>query len=143
PEAYNFPKILATPGIDFLRPWGQNYYPGVTVDNDRSLVEPTRTAAPQATDTSNPVPLDPGTDSESDEEQIEQAEEMEDPEPITLLDIIDDEPEPLDLAPGPGIHPNNYVADENGKPIHKASIYRLVLNKEFVAKSKNRTDRAA
>lgn len=117
------------------------------MDNDRSVVEPTRTAAPQATDTSNPVPLDPvpldpvpldpGTDSESDEEQIEQAQETEDPEPITLLDIIDDEPEPLDLAPGPGIRPNNYVADENGKPIHKASICRLVLNKEFVAKSKN------
>lgn len=153
PEAYDFPKILATPGVDFLRPWGQNYYPGVAVDNDRSVVEPTRTAAPQATDTSNPVPLDPvpldpvpldpGTDSESDEEQIEQAQETEDPEPITLLDIIDDEPEPLDLAPGPGIRLNNYVADENGKPIHKASICRLVLNKEFVAKSKNRTDRAA
>jgi hypothetical protein len=91
--------------------------------------------------------MDGGTESESDsEEHPPEGKELEsalDPEPITLLDIIDDEPEPLKLTPGPGIRPSNYVADENGKPIHKASICRLVLNKEFVAKSKNRTDRAA
>ncbi|KAJ7909926.1 hypothetical protein B0H13DRAFT_1616140 [Mycena leptocephala] len=138
PEKYDFPTILATPGLDFLRPWGQNYYPGFADDKDRSVIEPTSHPPPADPQNPNPAPMDGGTESESDsEEHPPEGKELEsalDPEPITLLDIIDDEPEPLKLTPGPGIQ---------WQPIHKASICRLVLNKEFVAKSKNRTDRAA
>ncbi|KAK7035193.1 hypothetical protein R3P38DRAFT_2472803, partial [Favolaschia claudopus] len=55
----------------------------------------------------------------------------------------DDEPEPdtSNLPHGPGINPHNYVKDEHDKYVHKASICRLVLNKAFVAKSKDRVDR--
>jgi hypothetical protein len=35
PEKYDFSTILATTGLDFLRPWGQNYYPGFADDKDR------------------------------------------------------------------------------------------------------------
>ncbi|KAJ7498345.1 hypothetical protein B0H11DRAFT_1642706, partial [Mycena galericulata] len=146
-KKYDFPQILID-DVDFLRPWGGNYYPGFADDKDRSVLQPTSGPAPPSpSNTSNPAAMDVETETESESEaHTLEGGELEtalDPEPITLLDIIDDEPEPLNLAPGAGIRPNNYVADENGELIHKASICRLVLNKEFIAKSKNRTDRAA
>ncbi|KAJ7775735.1 hypothetical protein DFH07DRAFT_683851, partial [Mycena maculata] len=37
PEKYDFHAILATSGVDFLRPWGNNIYPGLAADPDRSV----------------------------------------------------------------------------------------------------------
>ncbi|KAK7059407.1 hypothetical protein R3P38DRAFT_2496243 [Favolaschia claudopus] len=146
PDKYNFRTILATPGVDFLRPWGENNYPGYADDLDRSVIE----TAPVSAASEPSVPLnttasgDISDSSESEDEEFIPAEGALDPEPITLQDLLDDGmPQPLDLTPGPGIRLENYVADENDKPVHKASICRLILNKEFVAKSKERVDRAA
>ncbi|KAK6981400.1 hypothetical protein R3P38DRAFT_2578449 [Favolaschia claudopus] len=144
PDKYDFRTILATPGVDFLRPWGENNYPGFADDLDRSVIE----TAPVSAASEPSVPLNTTGDisdsSESEDEESTPAEGTLDPEPITLQDLLDDGvPQPLNLTPGPGIRPENYVADENDKPIHKASICRLILNKEFVAKSKERVDRAA
>jgi hypothetical protein len=85
-----------------------------------------------------------GGESEPEEEESEsEAEEEVDPEPISFQDLLEEVEPTLNLTAGPGIRPQDYLADHDGKPIHKASICRLVLNKEFVAKSKDRTDRAA
>ncbi|KAK7016105.1 hypothetical protein R3P38DRAFT_3569764 [Favolaschia claudopus] len=144
PDKYDFRAILATPGVDFLRPWGENNYPGFADDLDRSVIE----TAPVSAASEPSLPLNTTGDisdsSESEDEGFTPADGTMDPEPITLQDLLDDgTPQPLNLTPGPGIRPENYVADENDKPIHKASICRLILNKEFVAKSKERVDRAA
>ncbi|KAJ7891130.1 hypothetical protein B0H13DRAFT_1625978 [Mycena leptocephala] len=59
-----------------------------------------------------------------------------------VLQSEESEPAVLNLEPRTGVRPNDYLRDEDGKFIHKASICRLVLNKDFVAKSKNRGERA-
>ncbi|KAK7063420.1 hypothetical protein R3P38DRAFT_2492280 [Favolaschia claudopus] len=150
-DAYDFERILADSDVDFLRPWGRNYYPGVALDNDRSIEQPTSNPRPGAQPPSNsaphpassiPLDIEVEADADSDNEDSPEPETV-DPEPITLLDLIDDEPEPdtSNLPQGPGINPHNYVKDEHDKYVHKASICRLVLNKAFVAKSKDRVDR--
>ncbi|KAK7015827.1 hypothetical protein R3P38DRAFT_2543278 [Favolaschia claudopus] len=144
-DKYDFPKILATAGVDFLRPWGGDYYPGFADDADRSILNPTppqSTAEP--TDTSDILPgIDSESDSENEESTSEETAVTSEPESITLQELIEDDSPADNLASKPGFNPKSYVEDENGKPIHKASICRLVLNKEFVAKSKDRMDRAA
>ncbi|KAJ7759677.1 hypothetical protein B0H14DRAFT_3511324 [Mycena olivaceomarginata] len=96
------------------------------------ILSPT-TAADIAGDESEP---------EADESESE-AEEEVDPEPITFQDLLEGLDTTLNLTAGPGICLQDYLADHDRKPIHKASICRLVLNKEFVAKSKDRTNRVA
>lgn len=122
PATYDFRTILSQSGVGFLRPFGQNKYPGVEDDYDCSL------------DDINPPTNQPDSTPSSAAGNIE-------PESITLEELVET-PEPLQLQPAPGIRPGDYMADENGKLIHKASVCRLVLNKEFVAKSKNRGERA-
>jgi hypothetical protein len=71
---------------------------------------------------------------------------MPDPNiPISFEEVLqseESEPAVLKLEPRTGVRPNDYLRDKDGKFIHKASICRLVLNKDFVAKSKNRGERA-
>ncbi|KAJ7437523.1 hypothetical protein FB451DRAFT_1416805 [Mycena latifolia] len=59
-----------------------------------------------------------------------------------VLQSEESEPAILKLEPRTGVRPDDYLLDATGKFVHKASICRLVLNKEFVAKSKNRGERA-
>ncbi|KAK7012371.1 hypothetical protein R3P38DRAFT_3019043 [Favolaschia claudopus] len=60
-----------------------------------------------------------------------------------VLESEPSEPEGLKLQPRKGVNPNDYLRDGSGKYVHKASVCRLLLNKEFIAKSKNRGERAA
>ncbi|KAJ7679989.1 hypothetical protein B0H14DRAFT_3908259 [Mycena olivaceomarginata] len=156
PEKYDIRAILdSKEGIDFLRPWGDNIYPGVADDVDRSIIQPKKTSPPSPPPPPPPPPTGgilnsttaadvSGGESEPEEEESEsEAEEEVDPEPISFQDLLEEVEPTLNLTAGPGIRPQDYLADHDGKPIHKASICRLVLNKEFVAKSKDRTDRAA
>ncbi|KAJ7727820.1 hypothetical protein DFH07DRAFT_970034 [Mycena maculata] len=146
PEKYDFHAILATSSVDFLRPWGNNIYPGLAADPDRSVVQPPVAPEPAelaVASSSAPRPTTDDTESESDlESEPEPEDEPQEPEPITLEDLLE-EPAPQQPSAGPGVRPNDYIADEDGKFIHKASICRLVLNKEFVAKSKDHMNRAA
>ncbi|KAJ7662776.1 hypothetical protein DFH06DRAFT_1088352 [Mycena polygramma] len=149
PDKYDFQAILATSGVDFLRPWGGNIYPGLATDKDRSVEQPPAAPAPVEPPTASSSASKPTTDdtesdsgSESEHEPEDDVSQLQEPEAITLEDLLE-EPAPQQPSAGPGIRPNDYIADEDGKFVHKASICRLVLNKEFVAKSKDRMNRAA
>ncbi|KAK7012531.1 hypothetical protein R3P38DRAFT_3588444 [Favolaschia claudopus] len=99
-DAYDFERILADSDVDFLRPWGRNYYPGVALDNDRSIEQPTSNPRPDAQPPSNSVPhpassipLDVEVEADADSDEDSPEPETVDPEPITLFDLIDDEPD--------------------------------------------------
>ncbi|KAF8209538.1 hypothetical protein K438DRAFT_1929913 [Mycena galopus ATCC 62051] len=147
PTKYYFPALFSTPGLDMSQPWGDGIYPGLLEGADQSQIQPA--CAPPLT----PLALLPDNTLAADTQQVSDEEDNEesDPEdeiipeiePITFMDLVGNEPAPLQPAAAPGVRPNNYLADENGKFIHKAMVCHLVLNKEFVAKSKDRQGRAA
>jgi hypothetical protein len=159
---YDIPAILkSTPGLDFMRPYAANIYPGILEGGDRSL--PAAASTPVNTETSAPstdIPwaLSPtaspqkfaaptSTQAVSPEDPDSVEDMMPDPSiPIIsfeeALQTEESEPAVLKLEPRSGVRPEDYLIDEKGKFIHKASICRLILNKEFVAKSKNRGERA-
>ncbi|KAJ7154444.1 hypothetical protein C8R43DRAFT_885149 [Mycena crocata] len=167
-EVYDVATILKSEAdLDFLRPFGDGTYPGISDDVDRSL--PSRTKATDATPVTNDATTDapavgsssipppasssvPLTASPSAEPEIEfDPDSFEDLLPdstvptITLEDVLqseESEPAVLKLEPRPGVRPEDYLLDSAGKFVHKASICRLILNKNFIAKSRNRTERA-
>ncbi|KAJ7509305.1 hypothetical protein B0H11DRAFT_2217026 [Mycena galericulata] len=165
PEQYNIPAILKSKlGLDFLRPFDGITYPGISDDADRSLpaattsstvispelsiastgIPPTQAPSPaHLAPDSHALPLPATAETEADfiDDML--------PDPnltaISFEEVLqseESEPEVLKLEPRPGVRPDDYLRDESGKFVHKASICRLVLNKEFVAKSKNRGQRA-
>jgi hypothetical protein len=149
-EKYDICAILNfKQGIDFLRPWGDNIYPGFADNVDRSIIQPKKTSPapshpppPSAGNISSPTTAAniAGEESEPEADKSEsEVEEEVDPKPITFQDLLEEPETTLNLTVGPGICPQDYLADHDSKPIHKASICRLVLNKEFVAKSKDRS----
>ncbi|KAJ7903282.1 hypothetical protein B0H13DRAFT_2512065 [Mycena leptocephala] len=152
PEQYNIPTILRSkPGLDLLRPFDGITYPGISDDVDRSLPLDTASSTAINLEASVPVtsitptvapspthlaPTGPALElqatTESDNDLID--EMLPDPN-IPAISFEE-------LEPRPGVRPDDYLRDESGKFVHKASICRLVLDKEFVAKSKNRGQRA-
>jgi hypothetical protein len=132
--------------IDFLRPHGDGIYPGIAEGVDRSLPAAATTTIPASSAPSTDITSSSETDLHAtDPESIDDL--MPDPNiPIISFEEVlqseESEPAVLKVEPRTGVRPNNYLRDEDGKFIHKASICRLVLNKDFVAKSKNRGERA-
>ncbi|KAJ7707891.1 hypothetical protein B0H16DRAFT_1393244 [Mycena metata] len=165
-EAYDIPAILKSkPGLCLMRPHGGNIYPGIADDIDRSIPpEPKKsTAAPSSDAVANaspsnnavsnpspsiaPNPISPPAAQPADSDPNNFDDMLPDPTTSTisfeeLLQSEETEPSALKLQPRTGVKPDDYLRDENGKFVHKASVCRLVLNKEFVAKSKNRGERA-
>ncbi|KAJ7572769.1 hypothetical protein C8J56DRAFT_806643, partial [Mycena floridula] len=126
---YDLLGILSDSTIDFLRPHGQNKYPGVETDPDRSLIELAPIDFPPISLLEDHSILDTPTSLDS----------LDSPQ-ILLEELLPDEPEFI-MAPGPGIRVEDYMADTKGKAVHKASVCRKIINKDFVAKSKNRSER--
>ncbi|RDB26720.1 hypothetical protein Hypma_005418 [Hypsizygus marmoreus] len=119
---FDFPLIFAQPGVDLLRPFGQNRYPGVEGDPDRSLAMPPSDAA-----------ITSVVDETGEAPETLSAEEADD---LTFEEVLDDIPE-LELPSGPGVDPSDYL-DVEGKWVHKQSICRLVINRFFEPKSHSR-----
>ncbi|KAK6971541.1 hypothetical protein R3P38DRAFT_3413219 [Favolaschia claudopus] len=141
PNSFDIPAILASKsGLDFLRPWGDNMYPGISEDPDRSST-PLVVAETSSPISSTTLPTAVTNDSENADDLIP---DLSVPALPFSEDIQNEESEPaiLKLDIRPGVRPEDYLLDENQKPVHKATICRLILNKEFVAKSKNRRERA-
>ncbi|KAJ7429781.1 hypothetical protein B0H11DRAFT_2257746 [Mycena galericulata] len=150
PEQYDIPAILKSKlGLDFLRPFDGITYPGISDDADRSLPAATASSTvnnisePSTTPESPALPLPAAAETEADfiDDML--------PDPnlpaISFEEVLqseESEPQVLKLEPRQGVRPEDYLRDESGKFVHKASICRLALNKEFVAKSKNRGQRA-
>jgi hypothetical protein len=159
PAHYSFTELFNNPSIDMLRPFGQNKYLGITSGEelpDASLVP----------ELPLPIPLVPALQRletvlavEEGREMAEHGESLEGDDEELMLTfqeaLIDestaDAPStpsqllPADpLAPvlpqGPGIRPQDYLL-YNGCWIHKQTICRLVINKDFVSKSLNRLER--
>ncbi|KAJ7138759.1 hypothetical protein C8R43DRAFT_1131921 [Mycena crocata] len=72
PESYNYAVIFKDLEIDMLRPWGEDKYPGVETDIDRSLIVPkgktattVSSSAPADTPSSNPSTSEPVAPSSS------------------------------------------------------------------------------
>ncbi|KAJ7818583.1 hypothetical protein B0H14DRAFT_3473659 [Mycena olivaceomarginata] len=155
-DKYDIPAILASkPGLDFMRPHGDGIYPGIADNTDRSL-PPETTKAPES---SLPETIITPPSSTPATSQIVPVPSTQPADPDFVDDLLPDlnipllsfeealqseetEPEALKLEPRTGVNPNDYLVDEHGKFMHKASMCRLALNKNFVEKSKNRGERA-
>ena len=125
PSAYNFSSILAEGGVDFLRPFGQNKYPGVDNDKQEDRSQPPPTSSQSSNSSNN-----------SDEDH-----HIPDDSPgLTIEDVIDTPNNSTATSPD---STDVYLTDKDGKKIHKATAVRLALNKGFIAKSKDRQMRAA
>lgn len=59
---------------------------------------------------------------------------------ITLEEVLAEIDEPSPLPTGPGVIPDDWLFC-NGKHVHKQSICRIVINLDFIHKSRNRPER--
>ncbi|KAG0701125.1 hypothetical protein DFH29DRAFT_1000528 [Suillus ampliporus] len=149
PINFSFLDLFRDPGVDMLRPFGENKYFGISNSADEDLV-PVVPAAP-AHSAIAPFPFthtDTGTihevHPEEEEELMLTFEEALTSE--TASDTPSDHPTPFidpsapPLPEGPGICPADYLLFK-GRWIHKQTICRLVINKDFASKSHNQLER--
>ncbi|KAG2131407.1 uncharacterized protein EDB93DRAFT_1243134 [Suillus bovinus] len=116
---YSFADHFNNPNIDMLRLFGQNKYFGITTEEE--LEDPSHTIL--STEDGNMLQLD---------EYNGHVEEDE-----IMLTFQDSDALSPSLPHGPRIRPDDYVLYD-GRWIHKQTICRLVINKDFVSKSLNR-----
>ncbi|KAG2348098.1 hypothetical protein BDR05DRAFT_875905 [Suillus weaverae] len=154
PINYSFAELFCDPGTDILRPLGMNKYFGIAEEDpeDSSCVPnplPVPVSMPsQVLETMMP-------DSEAGEIQgADMSTEEDDEEPmltfeeVLTVECVSDvpgtpshhfltDPSIPALVQGPGIRTNDYLLYKD-QWIHKQTICRLVINKEFISKSFNR-----
>ncbi|KAG1837377.1 hypothetical protein DFJ58DRAFT_734422 [Suillus subalutaceus] len=150
-----------TSGIDMLRPFGHNKYLGIS-NTDDELGDPSqvpRLPPPiQTSPTAQFLETVLGQDDVESADPGELQGEIDDEEAMLTFQeaLIDDSPtdappaqsnQPLALDPlspplpqGPGISPDDYLL-YNRRWIHKQTVCRLVINKDFISKSLNRLER--
>jgi hypothetical protein len=147
---YLFATLFSDPGIDMLRPFGLNKYLGISVDDteDVSISAPPISSTPQVI-TSHPALTDvelmhADSDNESDEPMLTFEEALTTQSDINLPPPqsvpIPSDPSAPPIPEGPGIRADNYLLFK-GRWIHKQTVCRLVINKDFVSKSCNRLER--
>ena len=151
-EEYNFDVIFAVEGVDMLCPFGGGKYPSINHEDDgedRSVITPVQSnVLPQVTlEISDDHPTENITAEEEptltfeDQLEGELANGLIDEDLPTPSSLIDTESSTNSSPPPPpsgkGICPHDYLLYK-GKWVHKASICRLILNKDFSAKSHDR-----
>ncbi|KAG0699780.1 hypothetical protein DFH29DRAFT_1001713 [Suillus ampliporus] len=144
PIHYSFAELFRDPGIDMLCPFRENKYFGVSEadeDPEMARVLAQSSLAPIA---HNDVVLLPA-DEEASEEAMLTFEEALTAESITDAPPTQQPPPLVDpsapaLPDGPGIRPDNYVLFKDWW-IHKQTVCRLIINKDFISKSNNRLER--
>ncbi|KAJ6601842.1 hypothetical protein DFH09DRAFT_1069394 [Mycena vulgaris] len=117
-----FERIFAMYGFDMLRPFGNDKYPGVDTSVDRSMPG---TAAVAVAASSGDIDM---------ADAVQDSEEEETGDGITLEESLADTAPELELPSGPGIVPTDYIAVE-GKWVHKQRICKLVVTGDFEPKS--------
>ncbi|KAG1861685.1 hypothetical protein F4604DRAFT_1929762 [Suillus subluteus] len=159
---YSFAEHFNTPGIDMLRPFGDNKYLGISQDelqdtSDIPKLPPAVVAVPPLQCLETVLTQEDGDEvrdanvalegeDDDDEELIlnfQEAliDESTDPAPSTQPSSkFSMNPSSPPLPQGPGIQPDDYLL-YNGRWIHKQTICRLVINKDFISKLLNRLER--
>ncbi|KAG2344266.1 hypothetical protein BDR05DRAFT_882876 [Suillus weaverae] len=146
PINFSFLDLFRDPGIDMLCPFRENKYFGISTSADEDLV-PVVPAAP-AHSAITPFPFthtDAGTIDEVHSEEEELMLTFKEALASETSDALSDHPTPFidpsapPLPEGPGIRPANYLLFK-GRWIHKQTICRLVINKDFVLKSHNQLE---
>ncbi|KIK32418.1 hypothetical protein CY34DRAFT_101533, partial [Suillus luteus UH-Slu-Lm8-n1] len=143
---YSYAELFRDPGTDMLRPLGMDKYFGIADEEreDSSRVPKTLPAAPIPLPSQH-LETGPGIDEDDGDELMLTFEEMLVAGSGSDMPSFDSLPSPTDLsAPTPlqgqGILPDDYLL-YNGRWIHKQTICRLVINKDFESKSFNRLER--
>ncbi|KAG0701488.1 hypothetical protein DFH29DRAFT_777462, partial [Suillus ampliporus] len=158
PVHYSFADQFDNPHVDMLHPFRQNKYFGITMEeeiedpsNVPELPPPVASSPPSqcletilSNENGDMLQLDESNGREEEDEIM-----------LTFQEVLinkspadapsNSEPPPADaLSPsllhGPGIRPDDYVLYD-GRWIHKQTICRLVINKDFISKSLNRLER--
>lgn len=160
PVHYSFSDHFNNPDVDMLRPFGQNKYFGITMEEeleDPSHVPPelppvVRSPPSQCLETilsnedGDMLQLDESDGREEEDEiMLTFQEALINESPTDAPSQPSSEPPPVDahsppLPHGPGIRPDDYLL-YGGRWIHKQTVCRLVINKDFVSKSLNRLER--
>ncbi|KAG1772528.1 hypothetical protein EV702DRAFT_1048648 [Suillus placidus] len=145
PISFSFVELFHDPAIDMLRPFGENKYFGIS-EADEDPESHHSLTAPIVTSHDTIVPPIPSDEPDSNEvmltfEEALTAESIPDAQPAGRLPLLVDLSAPL-LPEGPGIHPDDYLLFK-GRWIHKQTVCRLVINKDFISKSNNRLERVS
>ncbi|KAG1743139.1 hypothetical protein EDB19DRAFT_1633376 [Suillus lakei] len=163
PAHYSYVQLFNTmSGIDMLHPFGNNKYLGISTDNklnDASQVPilPPPIAASPTSQCLETVLSEDGVEGVGPGEA--QGENDDEEVMLTFEEaLIDDSDSPADAPPsqsnqphipdspspplpqGPGIRPDDYLL-YNGHWIHKQTVCRLIINKDFISKSLNQLER--
>jgi hypothetical protein len=140
-----------------LRPFGQNKYFGITTEEELEdpshvpeLPPPVASSPPSlrletilSNENGDMLQLDKANGREEDEIMLTFQEALINESPA---DAPSNSEPPLadalspSLPHGPGIRPDDHVLYD-GRWIHKQTICRLVINKDFISKSLNRLER--
>ncbi|KAG1862950.1 hypothetical protein C8R48DRAFT_748149 [Suillus tomentosus] len=143
---YSFSEHFSTPGIDMLRPFGDNKYLGISLDELQDTIVPplqcleTVLSCEVGDEVRN---ANAELEEDKDEEELmlnfqealidESVDAAPSTQPSSKFPMNPTSPP---LPQGPGIRPDDYLL-YNGCWIHKQTICRLVINKDFVSKSLN------
>ncbi|KAG1796095.1 hypothetical protein EV424DRAFT_1334292, partial [Suillus variegatus] len=159
---YSFAEHFSTPRIDMLRPFGDNKYLGIALDelqdaSDVPELPPAIAVVPPLQCLETVLSCEDGDEICDVNAELEGEEDEEDEEDeelmLTFQEALIDEstdaapstqpsskfstnPSSPPLPQGPGIRPDDYLL-YSGRWIHKQTICRLVINKDFVSKSLN------
>ncbi|KAG1762790.1 hypothetical protein EDD22DRAFT_952849 [Suillus occidentalis] len=143
PINFSFPTLFSDPAVDMLRPFGMNKYLGISDEDPEDVSVP-----PQAIPIALPLPL-PYPDIAHTDVNDEFAEltfeealvaQADADVPSTQSHQVQPDPSAPPLPGGPGVRPEDYLLFKN-RWIHKQTICRLVINKDFISKSCNRLER--
>jgi hypothetical protein len=153
PANFEYAELFHDPGSDMLHPLGLNKYFGILEDNSEDCSQvPNPPTVPSVASTTHILEMvlpDNNNNQETPEDTNINAEDFmltfEEAlvaESLSDAHITHSPPLPIDqsappLPEGPGIHPDNYLLFKS-RWIHKQTICRLVINKNFVLKSLNR-----
>ncbi|KAG1842416.1 hypothetical protein F4604DRAFT_1938847 [Suillus subluteus] len=155
PVHYSFTEHFYSSAVDMMRPFGQNRYFGVCTDKEH--MDPSQIPPPPPPIVILPAVqhLETTLGNETDGEL--QAECNDDEELMLTFQeaLIDESPcdapsvapsnqlltsSTPDLPHGSSVRPDDYLM-YSGRWIHKQTVCRLVINKDFVSKSLNRLER--
>ncbi|KAG1862519.1 hypothetical protein DFJ58DRAFT_725359 [Suillus subalutaceus] len=160
---YSFAEHFSTPGIDMLCPFGDNKYLGIALDelqdaSDVPELPPAIAVVPPLQCLETVLSCEDGDEIHNVNAELEGEEDEEDEElMLTFQEALIDEstdatpstqpsskfsmnPSSPPLPQGFGIRPDNYLL-YSGRWIHKQTICRLVINKDFVSKLLNQLER--
>jgi hypothetical protein len=153
PISFSFVSLFADPAIDMLRPFGMNKYLGISEDDPEDVSLKNPPAPPRILQPHPTLPdteiLHADSNDEADEpmltfeEALAAQADFDLPHSVTqsiTAQSAQSDPSAPPIPEGPGIRPEDYLLFK-GRWIHKQTICRLVINKDFVSKSCNRLER--